>query len=178
MENINNGDARKENFTFRIEPKTMQIIKNRSKVENSSINQYVNNLLRISTEWNIYAPSAGWVPMPKQLLLTLVDKFTENELSEISHKKGKEIAQDILLFMDGKYDIDSWVNFLRIRASASGFQYSEQIENNTIRCVIHHGMGKKWSVYFASFYENVFSDLKKHVKFDVAENTIAMIITR
>ncbi len=174
----NSNDAKKENFTFRIDPKVMQTIKNRSKIENVSVNQFTNNLLRISTEWNIHASGAGWVPMPKQLLLALIDKFTEDELLELACKKGKEIAQDILLFIDGKYDVDSWINFLRIRASVAGFRYSEQIENNTIKCIIYHGMGKKWSTWFANFYKIVFADLKKHTTFDVGENTIIIIITR
>lgn len=171
-------DTKRENFTFRIDSKIMQIIKDRSKMENVSVNQYVNHLLRGSTEWNIHALTAGWVPMPKQLLLTLIDKFTEDELSQLACKKGKEIAQDILLFIDGKYDVESWINFIKIRAGAAGFRYSEQLENNTTKCIIYHGMGKKWSAWFANFYKTVFDDLKKHAAFEVGENTIIMTITR
>lgn len=156
----------------------MGVIKNRSKTENASINQYVNNLLGIAIEWNMYAPTAGWIPMPKHLLLALIEKFTETELTELAQKKGKEIAQDILLFMDGEYTIDSWINFLKVRSSASGFQFSEQIENNVIKCVMYHGLGKKYSVWFASFYKSVFDDLHKHSTFDVGDNAIVMIITR
>jgi len=169
---------KKENFTFHIDSKIMEIIKNRSKMENVSVNHYVNHLLRFSALWNVHAPSAGWIPMPKQILLALIDKFTEDELLELANKKGKEIAQDILLFIDGRYDVDSWINFIKIRAAAAGFSYSEQIENNTTKCIIYHGMGKKWSAWFANFYKTVFDDLKKHATFEVGENTMCINITR
>ena len=178
MEHTDNSDTKKENFTFRIDPKIMQIIKNRSKTENVSINQYTNNLLRTAVEWNIHARAAGWIPMPKQILVELADRLTEDEIPEIAKKKAKEIAQDIILFMEGKYDIDSWLNFMRIRASAAGFQYSEQIEKNKIKCIMHHGLGKKWSLWFTEFYKSVFSDLNKQTVFDVGENTISMTITK
>lgn len=168
---------KKENLTLRIEPEILEAIKQKSKTEKVSINNIVNKMLQSYTDWNQYAPDAGWVPMPKQLLGHLMEKCSENEISELAHKKGKDIAQDILLFMNGRYDLESWINFLKNRASASGFRFSEQRDRNSIRCLLHHELGRGWSIWFKCFYEIVFTDLGKKVDFEISENTLAIKIT-
>jgi hypothetical protein len=174
----NNNNTKKENFTLRLDAELMKVIKEKSSEKNVSINHFVNELLETATYWNIHAPSAGWIPMPKQILLELIDKNSYNEIEAKAHKIGKQIAKDMLLFTGGKYDVDSWMHFLKIRSDISGFQFSESRDGNTIKCVLHHTMGKKWAIWFKSFYEIVLADMKANVVFDVSENTLAMEIRK
>lgn len=168
---------KKENLTLRIEPEILEVIKHKAKTENVSINYTVNKMLQTFTEWNKFGPDAGWIPMPKQLLVNLIEKFSEPEILELASKKGNDIAQGILLFMDGEYDLDSWLCFLKNRANASGFRFSEQRGKNSIKCLLHHDLGRRWSLWFKSFYEIVFSNLGKKATFEISDNAIAVIVT-
>ncbi|MFZ1076526.1 MAG: toxin-antitoxin system HicB family antitoxin [Nitrosotalea sp.] len=151
----NHNGQKKENFTLRINAELMKEIKEKSSEENVSVNHFISKLLETATYWNIHAPSAGWTPMPRQILLELIDRYSYDEIEALAHKLGKQIARDMLLFTGGKYDVDAWLDFLRIRSDISGFQFSEYRDGNTIKCVLHHAMGKKWAVWFKSFYEIV-----------------------
>jgi hypothetical protein len=164
------------NFSLRISEEMMRVIKEKSELENVSVNHVVNNLLESGTSWNIYAPSAGWIPMPKQILFELIERMSYDEIESLANKLGKQIMRDILLITQGKYDLDSFINFLKIRSSVSGFQFSEQMEGNTITIIVHHGMGKKWAIWFRRFYEIVLTDMKLDCLFDISENTFTMII--
>lgn len=175
---LHRNGQKKENFTLRINAELMKAIKEKSTNENVSVNHFISKLLETATYWNMSAPSAGWTPMPKPILLELIDRCSYDEIEVLARKLGKQIARDILLFTGGKYDVDSWLNFLRVRSDISGFQFSEYREGNTIRCVLHHAMGKKWAVWFKSFYENVLIDMKANVVFDVSENTLTMEIRK
>jgi hypothetical protein len=166
------------NFSLRINEEVMRVIKEKSELEKVSVNHVVNNLLENATSWSIYAPCAGWIPMPKQILFELIERLSYDEIESLANKLGKQLMRDILLFTQGKYDFDSFINFLKIRSSVSGFQFSEQREGNTITCVVHHGMGKKWAVWFRRFYEIALTDMKMDCSFDVSENTFTMIIRK
>ncbi|HJT10077.1 MAG TPA: hypothetical protein VJ771_04770 [Candidatus Nitrosotalea sp.] len=160
------------NFSLRIDEEIFEKIKKLADSENNSVNHVINNLLEKSTIWNIHASSAGWIPMPKMLLMELIEMYSYEQIESLARKLGKEIARDILLFTHCKYDVDSWIDFLKIRASIAGFQFSEQRDGKIISFVLHHGMGKKWTVWFKSFYEMVLLDMKASVSFEVTENTL------
>lgn len=173
---INLEKKKMENFSIRINSEIMKIIKEKSTSENASVNYTINQLLDNAIRWDIYAPCAGWIPMPKQILIELIDKCSYEEIVMLAQKLGKQIAHDILLFTQGKYDVNSWLHFLKIRSAISGFQFIEQRENNVIKCILNHGLGGKWTIWFKSFYEIVLKDMKTEVSFDVSENIFTMNI--
>lgn len=175
---MNKIDQKKENFTLRIDAKSINMMKEKARKENVSVNQFINKLLDTAIYWNSHAPTAGWIPMPKKILLEMAEKFSNDELEELANKLGKQIAKDILLFTSGEYDIDSWIDFLRIRSLVSGFEFTEHREGNTIKCILHHSMGKKWSVWFQGFYDTVITDMGSKVKFEISENTLSMLIQK
>ncbi|MGC1426756.1 MAG: toxin-antitoxin system HicB family antitoxin [Nitrosotalea sp.] len=175
---MNKIDQKKESFTLRINAESIDLIKENAHKENVSVNQFINRLLDTAVYWNLHARSAGWIPMPKQILLELIKKSSDAEIEELADKLGKQIAKDILLFTDKKYDVDSWIDFLRIRSQVSGFEFTEHKEDNIIKCIIHHSMGKKWSIWFQRFYNNVMTDMNAKVKFEISENIISMTIQK
>src|SRR5579872_6364874 len=173
-----NHDKKMTNFSLRVDEEIFEKIKKLADSENNSVNHVINNLLEKSIKWNVHSSSAGWIPMPKIFLMELIEMYSYEKIESLAKKLGKPLAHDILLFTLGKYDIDSWINFLKIRASIAGFQFSEQVEGNTVTFVLHHGMGRKWTVWFKSFYEIVLLDMKADVSFDMSENTLIMKIQR
>lgn len=158
--------------TFRIDAKVLDKIKSHAASEKVTLNSLVNQLLAHAIDWDILAAKAGWIPVPKTLLMAWFDKMDEKTILSVSEEKGKNVSRDMLYAMRGKYDVWEWTSVLKSRAKAAGFKFTEIDDKNEIKFIMKHDMGMKWSKHFKTFYEAAFRELGCSVKFDLTENTI------
>ncbi len=158
--------------TFRIDAQVLEKMKSHAASEKITLNSLVNQLLEHAVEWDILAAKAGWVPVPKTLLVSWFDKMDEKSILSVSEEKGKNVSRDMLYAMKGKYDVWEWMSVLKRRAKAAGFRFTEIDDKNEIKFIMKHDMGMKWSKHFKTFYETAFRELGCNVKFDLTENTI------
>lgn len=158
--------------TFRIDAQVLEKMKSHAASEKITLNSLVNQLLEHAVEWDILAAKAGWVPVPKTLLVSWFDKMDEKSILSVSEEKGKNVSRDMLYAMKGKYDVWEWMSVLKRRAKAAGFRITEIDDKNEIKFIMKHDMGMKWSKHFKTFYETAFRELGCNVKFDLTENTI------
>lgn len=161
-----------EVISIRIDSKILDKLRSNAKIENTTLNSLINQFLRHSVDWDIFASKTGWVPIPKYALVSILDKVDEKTILEIGERVGKTVPKDLLLTMSGKYDVHDWLSILRNRAHAAGFGYSETDENGEIKFIMHHNMGLKWSKYFRAFYDSAFKELGYDLKFNLTENTL------
>jgi len=167
-----------ENFTIRLDKKTLDIIKAYAKSEKTTVNSVINQLLSQAVEWDITAARAGWFPIPKDIIKRLFELIPEKNLLEISQEYGKKVTREMVLTMRGKGDVEDWISIIRSRAKAANFHYSELDEVEHLRLVIRHDMGPVFSKYLISFYDESFKELGTRAEFDFTENTIIMIIDK
>jgi hypothetical protein len=167
-----------ETITARINKSTLNKIRSYSKSENTTINSTINQLLSHAVDWDIVASKTGWVPIPKDILVSFFDKLDESVIMEVAEESGKHIPKDLLLSMRGKVDVKGWISILRSRAKAAGFHFSEIEEDDHIKFVMKHDMGMKWSIYFLTYYKSSFKVLGCTVDCRVTNNTISYKINR
>jgi hypothetical protein len=56
----------------------------------------------------------------------------------------------------------------------SGYCYKHEVNDGIHRFVLHHDMGRKWSMYISTRYQIVFDRLGlKRVDFALTDNTVA-----
>ncbi|MDE1765670.1 MAG: hypothetical protein KGI27_05240 [Thaumarchaeota archaeon] len=163
-----------ESITFRIEKSILDNLREVAKRQKITPNSLAGQILGSHLEWELSAAAAGWISMPKSFLVEFMKLVDEKEMERIISKLSKEMAKDMDLYMRGKHDVESWLSIIRARSARSGFELTEYGEGNTLELVIQHDMGKKWSRYFKTFYENVFYDLGIKADFDYTENTLAI----
>ena len=98
--------TKSENFTIRIDPKVLGTIRSYAKSQRTTVNAAINELLSQSVEWDITAARAGWLPIPKEIIIKIFERIPENELLELGSKYGKKATREMLLTMRGKGDVD------------------------------------------------------------------------
>ncbi len=165
-----------ESITFRIDSKVLDKLRTQSQQERLSLNTLVNQILDHYIEWDISSVKAGWVPMPKEALIELINHVDEKELGDLGCAYAKKAAKDTLLIMRHKYDLEEFISLLKTRARVSGFGLSITKENDQLTCIMQHGMRIKWSLFFKSIYQCMLNDLGNPVTFDVCENTLVLNI--
>jgi hypothetical protein len=137
-------------------------------------NALVSQILESFLEWEMSAVEAGWIVMPKPFLIDFLKELEDKTITDIVSKQSKNIAKDIAHHMKGKHDLEEWLSIIRARSKRSGFNLTEHQRNNDLVIIMQHDMGKKWSVYFKTFYESIFHDLGVKTNFDYTDNSIIM----
>ena len=171
-------DEKTETITARIGKRTLDKLRSYSKSENTTLNSAINQLISHALDWDVVAAKTGWIPIPKDILIAYFDKLDDKTIMEVAEAGGKTVPKDMLLAMRGKFDVKEWVSVLRSRSKAAGFHYSEIIEDDSVKFVMKHDMGMKWSIYFQTYYDSAFKTFGCSPDFSVTNNTVSYKINR
>ena len=93
-----------ETATFRIEKEMLEQLRSGAKDDNITLNSFVNQILIQFQEWYAPAKKAGMIPLPKVLLMKIMEKLTKEEIIQISeYMVTKEIKDMILILKKRTY---------------------------------------------------------------------------
>jgi hypothetical protein len=109
--------------------------------------------------WEVSAAKAGWVVMPRTALIKIMNELDEKTIIKIASETAKAVHKGMLLLMHGKYDFDSLILVIRDRCKRSGFHLKETTSNGKTTLVMQHNLGEKWSVFFKTYYQEMFHAL-------------------
>lgn len=167
-----------ETITARISKGTLNKLRSYAKSESTTINSAINQLLSHAVDWDIVAAKTGWVPIPKDILISYFDKLDDKTIMGVADASGKNVPKDMLLAMRGKFDIIEWTSILRSRAKAAGFHFNEISEDDAVKFIMKHDMGMKWSIYFQTYYDSAFKTLGCTADFSITHNTVSYKLNR
>ena len=123
--------------------------------------------------WYANAPKAGMIPIPKEVLVKIMDAVTDEEISQIAKYSGEQLSKGIIITLRKEHTVESFMDALESWAKTSNFPFSHQSDYDMHSYVIHHGMGKKWAQYFEETFRIILEQLgMKKIKFDVTNNTL------
>jgi len=165
-----------EHASFRIDKITLESLRNISREEQLSLNTYVNRIFDSHLSWDHSASEVGWIVMLKSVSKEIIKNLDTEKIIEIAKNAAESSSKEIALSMRGNYGIAEWVSILKNRSKSSGFSMKEYVEKDTIKIVMHHDMGEKWSLFFEIFYNTIFFDLGSNVKSEHTENSILLEI--
>jgi len=166
------------NLTIRVKKEILDNLRQYASSRETTLNSAVNQMLSQVLDWDILAAKAGWVPIPKNALVNILDKIDEKTILELAETNGKTIPNDFMLAMKGRQSIEDLLEINKNRAFSAGFSYSEIIENNYLKIIIQHDMGIKWSKYFSTFYDTAFKSLGCKAEFEIADNILVYRIDK
>ena len=178
MSEDDNKPAANESITFRIDKQVLDKIRKYAEYDSMTLNAAANQIMSHAVDWAIPAARAGWVPIPKMILMSIIDNLDESTIQRIASDVGKTVPKDMLFIMRGEIGVNQWVSVLRSRAKASGFSYQEEETQENIKIITKHDMGYKWSIWFKAFYKSYFEQLGCPVKFTFTDNTIVYEIPK
>ena len=167
-----------ESVSLRLDKATWNKLKILASKKKSSPNALVGQILNSYLEWELTASAAGWAVMPKPFLIELLKTVDSKTIEQVITKLSSRMAKDISLYMRGKYDLDSWLSLIRARCARSGFNLTEYEDEGKHELIMQHEMGEKWSLYFKTYFQNIFHDVGVKAEFDYTDNTVVMRIEK
>lgn len=160
-------------ISFRLPEELIEEIQTEARNNDVSPNVLVHRILERYTRWDSSAAKAGYIPVTKGLVFELLSRISEKEIVEIANLVEKKEFTDIALLLRNKFDIESVLDIIEMRAKVSGFPYRYTVKGTIHSFVIQHDINEKWSLYLASRYKSAFEELGlTSVKFKTTVNTV------
>ena len=142
-----------------------------------SVNTLVSHLIRRHIDWHSNAAKAGFVNVRRGLLIDLINRPPEKEISLIAKYIAKKETKDFVLLLRSEYNIESALDVIETWIKISGHPYRHEVSYNRHSYVIQHDMGMNWSLYMAEQYRFLFEEFGlRRVEFDVNDNTLDFVV--
>lgn len=162
-----------EVVTFRIDKELIERLKKNAEEREVSLNALINQILRRYVEWELYEKKLGMISLPKQLVKEFCELLPNEEIIKLGEKMGKNMLADIIMFMKGKIDKDTFLSWLDTRLKHSSLEVNHCFEGDLRTIIIKHDLGEKWSLYHKIVFEFIFQELlNKKVDIEYNENVL------
>ena len=162
--------------TFRIDKVVLDRIRAEASRHDISLNSFLNQILREFTEWDMFMPDAGSIPVAKPVVVQMFQKMKKDEIEDMAIKVGKNAIEDMVLFMKGSMDLDSFLKWLEIRMKNCSVDVNHIVEDNKHKYIMKHDLGENWALYNKTILETIFNELfERPLSIPVYSNTILMI---
>lgn len=168
------GDAG-ESITFRLKPDILVALRKECERNGLTLNALVSQILGHFTSWSSNAARAGFVPVPRQVLLSLLSGATEEEAAGLGRAVAENQASDIMLLMRGAVSEEALIAVLEAWLKEAGMPYSKSVRDGSTRMVVHHDLGTKWSILTSTVLQEVYGRVfQKKARTEYTENTIVL----
>ena len=174
--NSNTGNNSKS-ITFRLDNTILNKLHYEAYQNDISVNTLVGHIIRRHIDWHSNAAKAGFVTVRRGLLINLINKLPEKEISSIAEYIAKNETKDFVLLLRNEYNIESALDVIETWIKISGYPYRHEANYSRHSYVIQHDMGRNWSLYMAELYRFLFEEFGlRKVEFDLNHNTLDFIV--
>ncbi len=161
--------------TFRIDKSVLDKIRREATRHNVSLNSFLNQILKEFTEWDMFMPDAGSIPVAKPIVVQMFQKLTKDEIQNLATKIGKNAIEDMVIFMKGSMDLDSFLKWLEVRMKNCSVDINHIVEKNKHTYIMKHELGENWALYNKTMLETIFKELFE-IPFDIRIHNDAILI--
>lgn len=162
-----------EGVTFRVPSGSLHQLREESKKKRVSLNTLVNQIFQEHLDWHAYAAQAKLHPVPRSSLSKIIDKLTEEQLSEVAVTMAKTDFVDVGLLLRGEFTISSFLNIVENWSRISAFPYKHEVENDVHNFIIQHDMGRKYSFLLKEIYRYIVEEMfERKTYFTITDNTV------
>lgn len=164
--------------TFRINESysnELDIIADESKIStNALVNQIIGEYVTIEKPMKQYGVITG----STDLFLELINTLDKKDLKRIGEKIGSSEPKEFIKLKWNEITRGTVLEFISIYCNHCGYGRPEIISTNeTIKIIINHGLGEKFSTYLESFVEAMIkSTLGKKCTFNSRKSMILISI--
>jgi len=172
------GNRKTEIASFRLESDMLGALHKIAESEKISLNALSSKIFDQYLNWNYTATKAGFIPLPKTMLIKIFDKLDDGEITDISDYVADEQMKSLMLATRKAYTIEDFMKGVEYWAKISNFHSSHVEKSDKIhQYIIQHDMGKKWSFYYKQLFEKVFAQLEIKEPFvDTTDSTLVLTL--
>ena len=163
--------------SFKFDPYTLKKLNTEAEKTNVSLNSLVNQICKQHVDWHCTAAEAGMGTIFKPMLKHLMEQLDDTHIKNIAKKIAKEEGKDFIMLLSHEYNIHTALKLIETWLSVIKYPYSYEVNGDEHKFYIYHDMGKKYSIYLSSLYENVLEEFKMvKSKFQTSENSISFTV--
>ena len=166
-------------MSFRLDEDIVEALRKEAEEEEVSINVLAGHIFRRYVEWERDAQKVGFIPITREILISLITEVDDERIQDIVRNVGKNIFKAQILYMENRYDLDSFLKWLEVTNRMSGFAQKHVVEGRIHEYIIQHDLNMKWSLYMKTLYEMILDDVyKKKIEFEVTPSTVVFKIEK
>ena len=158
--------------TIRIDEVLDKLVEKSANDESVSINFLVNKALQTYLEWNVVSRKFGLSTIPRPLLNRFIDHHSENECKELGHWVAKQSFKPFAEYQFGQLTLQTSLEVFRRFAKYGGlYEFDAISDSHKLVIFLKHGSGLKWSIYYSSLIEAVYSEmLSRNVRIETTDD--------
>ena len=172
-----NESLKTESLTCRLDKITLNKLKTEAQQKEVSVNTLINQTLRHHSDWHSNAAKAGFISVRRGLIMKLMEKISEDELTGIAEYIVKKDTKDFVLMLRNEYNIESALDVLETWIKIAGYPYRHEVHYDRHSYTIQHEMGRRWSLDLKEQYRFLFEEFGLgRVMFDITDNTLSFTV--
>lgn len=163
-----------KSITFRLNSAVVEELQRDANQGEISLNVLVNQVLKRYVEWGRYENKLGMMPIPKSMLITLIDETmnlaADAKITDLKSYRDKivnkaaqtalKVMKDSVLFMRKDYSFWTVLEVLREYMKVAGIVSDHRIESARRHVfIIQHDLGDNWSLFAKEFLSRIFIEL-------------------
>lgn len=166
-----------ESLTLRLDKGLLDKLRKESEQKMVSINSLANQIISSYIKWYSPAQRAGITFVPKSVLIPIIDSLAEYQIANIAEEFRKNGYEETLLMMSNEYSLSVILDLFDSWLSVSNMQFNREASENSVKYIINHGMGKKWSLFLEKVFWYLVKDLGiTNAGFDVRDSSVTFKI--
>ena len=166
-----------ESLTLRLDKGLLDKLRKESEQKMVSINSLANQIISSYIKWYSPAQRAGITFVPKSVLIPIIASLAEYQIANIAEEFRKNGYEETLLMMSNEYSLSVILDLFDSWLSVSNMQFNREASENSLKYIINHGMGKKWSLFLEKVFWYIVKDLGiTKAGFDVRDGSVTFKI--
>ena len=166
-----------ETSSFRLEKEIFEDFKKHAKDQGLTTNSMINKIMKEYMQWGSKSTSMQIIPYPSEIIMTLLKKYSEEELRKIARNHAKEHFSENLQFLKNEESVDAYMEMTKNWCNAAGFAYSTKEKNGEIVFTVRHNHGSKFSALLDEIIKTQIEILtKKRAETKVMSNSVSFWI--
>ena len=134
-----------ETSSFRLEKDVFEDFKKYAKDQGLTTNSLVNKIMKVFMEWGSKAPAIQIIPQPLDIIIQLLQQYTEEEIRKIGRKYANENFSENILLLKNEESVEAYLEYAKNVCDACGFSYSVKEKNDVTNFTFRHNHGAKYS---------------------------------
>ena len=163
-----------ESVTLRFEKNLVDKLRKEAKEKQISLNSLMGQIAIQHLDWHAHSIKAGFITVRKNKIIKMLEKLSENEVIEIAEYVSKRESKDFVMMLRNEYNITSALDVIETWIKIAGYSYRHDVRGSEHSYIIHHDMGRKWSLYLREQYRFIFEDFGlPRIDFDLSESMLS-----
>lgn len=147
--------------TFRLPSKLVGDLKKESENLQISLSTFARQVFDRYVTWEKPCNEVGLIPMARSFLKEVLRSLPDERIKKIARNASKDTLRELILISKGEFTLDCFIPVFNewLRASLMAHRY--EYDGRDHHYVIHHDLGRKWSLYLSELLNSIIKELTK-----------------